>query len=93
MRAEFVEQADAAMGIAESDQIFAQQLDADRRAIRRGHLRREQRGELKAAEVLARGSAGGGLSEQVVFGLGEHYEVLAIIRVFAAALPHPVDRV
>ena len=38
MGAEFVDQADAPLAVAEGDQSFAHQLDLDRRAIRLGHL-------------------------------------------------------
>ena len=47
MRAEFVEQADAALAVAEGDQVLAEQADAHRRAVGLGDL----------AATAARGSS------------------------------------
>ena len=39
VRAEFVDQTDAALAVAERDEVLAEQLDAHRRAVRLGDLR------------------------------------------------------
>ena len=43
MRAELLDQADAALGVAERHQVLAEQADAHRRAVRFGDLARQQR--------------------------------------------------
>src|SRR5262245_38676646 len=67
MRAELVEQADAALGVAECDERLAQQLHAHRRAIRLGQLPAMPRRYPIAAEKIAHQGTGAGLRERVVF--------------------------
>ena len=43
MRAEFVDQTDAALSVSERDESLAEQLDAHRRTIRLGQLTTVQR--------------------------------------------------
>src|SRR5205823_4247170 len=43
MRAELLQQTDAAIAIAEGDEVLAQQLDPHRRAVGLGQLARQQR--------------------------------------------------
>jgi len=57
MRAELLDQADAALGVAERDQVLAEQAGARRRAVGFGDLAREQRGDpIPAHGVAHRGA-------------------------------------
>ena len=58
MRAVRVDDADASVGVAEGDEVFAEDAHADRHAVRAGQLLDEQRGQPEAAEQLAHRRAG-----------------------------------
>src|SRR5690349_12039870 len=53
MRAELVHQADAALAVAETNQVFSHQFHPNRRAIRFGNLRNEQEWRPVAPQQLA----------------------------------------
>ncbi len=53
MRAVFAEQADSALGIAERDQIFAQETHPNRRTVRRWNLLGQQRWDPISPHQLA----------------------------------------
>src|SRR5215469_12351478 len=57
MRAISVDKADPAIGVAESDQILAEQAQAHRRTVLLGQFDRQAGGLPIAAEELARGGA------------------------------------
>ena len=67
MRAEFLDQADAAVGVAERHQVLAEQADARRRAIGFGDLAREQRGNPVHAHRIAHRGALSHPGDEFVF--------------------------
>jgi len=68
MRALRLDQADPAAGVAERDQLLAQHLDADRRAVGLGQLARQRDRLPEAPEIFAHRGAGAGPGEQLVVG-------------------------
>jgi hypothetical protein len=64
MRAELVDQADAALRVAERDQLLAEDLHPHRRAVGLGHFAGEQHRHPVAAHQLAHGGAGAGAHQQ-----------------------------
>ena len=77
---QFFQQADASVGVAESDQLLAQELDADRLAVGLGQLPREQGGHPVAAHQLAHGSPGADLGQRNVISLRNHGGVTSCLR-------------
>ncbi len=69
MRAALVEQADAAVGVAEQHQVLAQEPHAHRRRVRLGDLMGERRRNPIAAHQFAHRRAGADAGEQFVFFL------------------------
>ncbi len=53
MRAELVDEADPALAVAKADELFAEELHANRRAIGLGQLARQQRRDPVAPQHLA----------------------------------------
>ena len=53
MRAELLDQADAALGVAERQQVLAEQADARRRAVGFGDFAREESGDPVHAHRIA----------------------------------------
>src|SRR5216684_2442868 len=72
MRAEFVEEADAPLSIAERDEVFAQELDPYRRAIRLGDLARETGRDPIAPQRRAHCGARPDPGQQLVFLAWQH---------------------
>jgi hypothetical protein len=72
VRTVFVEQADAALGVAEGDEVFAEQTDANRRAIGLGDLARQQRRHPIAAHRIAHRGARSNPGDQLVFFARQH---------------------
>jgi hypothetical protein len=72
VRAELIDQAHPALGIAESDQVLAQNAQPDRRAIGRRNLACQQRRQPIAAEIIAGGRASCRPNQQLVFFTREH---------------------
>ena len=57
VRAEFVEQADAALAVAEGDEVLAEQANAGRGAVGLGDFAGEQGGDPVAAQGVSHGGA------------------------------------
>ena len=72
MRAEFLEQSDLSVGGPEGDEILTQELDADRRAIRRGQLPGQQRRHPIAAHGLAHRGPGADPGQTLVILFRKH---------------------
>jgi len=72
MGAEFFDESEPALGVAERDQLFRQELDSHRRTIGLGKLAGEQRRYPVAAEKLAHGRSGTGLGKIIVLFLDQH---------------------
>jgi hypothetical protein len=53
MRAELVDESDPALTVAKPDELFAEELNAGRRAIRLGQFARQQRRDPVAPHYLA----------------------------------------
>ena len=66
MRTELVEEPDAALGVAERDEVFAEELDAHGRTVRLGQLPREQRGDPVPTHRVAHRRAGTNLRQELV---------------------------
>ena len=66
MRAEFVEETDAALRVAERDEVFAEELDADGRTVGLGQFPREQRGHPVSAHGVAHRRAGTDAGQELV---------------------------
>src|SRR3972149_4343450 len=66
VRAGLRDEADAAVRVAEGDEILAQDADADGRAVRRRQLGRQEQRQPEAAEERAHGRAGAGAGEKLV---------------------------
>ena len=66
MRAVVVRGSRLAVGVAERDQVFAEQPEAEGIAVRRRQLGRQQRGQPEAAEQLAHRRAGPGARQELV---------------------------
>src|SRR6516165_6098898 len=68
MRAEFIDEADAALAVAKTNEAFAEQPDTHRRAVGLGQFAREKRRDpVSAQHVTHRGSGPGPRHELVVF--------------------------
>ena len=67
MRAVFVEHADAALAVAEHDEILAEQAHLDRRAVGLGHFLRQAGRDPVAAHDLAHRRVAFDAAQQVVF--------------------------
>src|SRR5581483_10778931 len=65
-------QADAALGVAEGDELLAHQLDAHRRPIGFSDLARQAGGAPVAPHRIAHRRSGAGACDQLVFFLREH---------------------
>ena len=72
MRAARIEKPYPPFGVAEGDQVLAQDLDADGRAIGLRQLLRQQHGHPEAAEEIAHRRARPGPREQLVVIGAEH---------------------
>ena len=72
VRAVVLEQADLAVGIAEGDELFAEQHDAARVAVRLRQLAREQAWQPVLAHQLAHRRAGADATQQLVFFATQH---------------------
>ena len=72
MRAEFVDQAEPALAVAQCEQPLGEQLHPHRRAFGLGQLLGQQRGQPVAAEQGAAGRAGAGVGEQIVLLFAQH---------------------
>jgi hypothetical protein len=70
--AELVDQAVAAIGVAEGEQALGHELDADRRAVVLRQLPGEQRRHPVLAEQVAHRRGGAGLGEKIVDILAQH---------------------
>ena len=67
MRAELLDQADAALGVAERHEVLAEQADAGGRAVGLGDLAREQRGDPVHAHRIAHRRALADPGDEFVF--------------------------
>src|SRR5437764_3718840 len=76
MRAEFVDQADPAVAVAERDEILAEQLDADLRTVRLGDIRRQASGVPIPPHRLAHRRPGSDAGDQFVFLRWQHRRFL-----------------
>ena len=72
MGAKLVDQAVAALGIAEGDQALGEELDPHRRAIVFRQFLGKQRRQPIAAEQLAHCGPGAGLGQKLVLFFSEH---------------------
>jgi hypothetical protein len=72
MRAELVDQAIAALAVAEGDETLGQQLDAYRSAVVLGQFLRQQRRHPVAAEQVAHRRARPCLGQEVVLFFSQH---------------------
>ena len=70
--AEFLQQAVAAVAVAEGDHLFAEQLDPHRRAVVLRQFGGQHRRQPVLPEQLSHGGAGVGLGQQVVHFLAKH---------------------
>ena len=70
MQAVFVEHAEPALGVAEDDEVFAQQPGAHRRAVGLGHLLRQAGRQPVPAHELAHRRAAFDAAEKIVLLLG-----------------------
>ena len=73
VRAIFVEHADAAFGVAENDEVLAEQTDLDRRAVRMRHFLGQAGGDPVPAHDLAHRRVALDAAQQVVF-LWRHHD-------------------
>ena len=78
MRAEFLDQADAALGVAERDEVLAEQADAHRRAVGLGDLARKQRGDPVAAHRVAHRRARADAGDEFVLLARQHGAFLLV---------------
>src|SRR5947209_5045430 len=76
MRAEFVDQTDPAVAVAERDEILAEQFDADRRTVRLGDLRRQAGGDPISPHRLAHRRPSADAGDQFVFLRWQHRRFL-----------------
>src|SRR2546423_13289276 len=76
MRAEFVDQTDPAVAVAERDEILAEQSDAGRRTVRLGDLRRQAGGGPKTPHRPAHPRPGADAGDQFVFLRWQHRRFL-----------------
>src|SRR6185436_3172108 len=76
MRAELVDEPDAALGVAESHQRLAEKLHPHRRAIGLGQLPGVEGWYPVPSEKVAHDRAGTGLRQGVVLFLGDHRQLL-----------------
>ena len=72
MRAEFVDEAELALAVAEGEQPLGEDLHSDRRTIVLGQFLAEQDRQPVAAEQIARRGSRAGLTEQIILGFGQH---------------------
>ena len=72
MRASLPKNADTVIGIAKCDEVFAQEAQADRIAIRSRQLFRDQGRNPKAAKQLARRRAGPDTGQRIVVFQTQH---------------------
>jgi hypothetical protein len=72
MGAEGIEEADAAGGIADGDELLAEDVDADGSAVGAGELLGEGDGQPEAAEHLAHWRAGVGIRYQFIVFFRKH---------------------
>ncbi len=72
VRTEFVEQPDAAVAVAEGDEVLAEQADADRRAVGLGDLPRQTGGDPIPPHRIAHRGAGADAGDQFVFLRWQH---------------------
>src|ERR1044071_6351888 len=72
VRAEFVDKADPAVAVAERDEVLAEQLDPDRRAVGLGNLRRHAGGDPISPHRLAHRRPGADAGDQFVFLWWQH---------------------
>ena len=77
MRAERLDDADAAVGIAEGHQVLAQELDPNRRTIGFGEFLWQQGWQPEAAQQLAHSRSRTALGQEFVV-LGAQHDVLPI---------------
>jgi hypothetical protein len=75
MGTEFVDQADAALGIAERDQALAHQFDPHRRTVRFRDFRRQQERRPITAQQLAHQRARADTAELIVLFTRHHGDV------------------
>ena len=86
--AEFLQEADASLGVAESDQLLAQQLEAHGVAVRFRQFPGQQGGHPVAAHQVAHSGAGADAGQGDVVGLRNHsFACLLCWLGFRAALP------
>ena len=78
MRAVVAEQADLALGVAEGDQILAEQLHTERGAVDR-HFFRQKRGKPVSAQCIAHGGSWPNPAHQLVLFSAQHGRVPAAI--------------
>src|SRR6185295_15273504 len=76
VRAAWLDQADAPVRVAERDQVLSHDLDADRRAVGRGHLARERDRQPVAPEVIAHRRTGAGADQDLVVFGAQHALIL-----------------
>ena len=90
--AQFLQQADASVGVAEGDQLLAQQLDANRLAVGFGQFPRQQSGHPVAAHQLAHGGTGADLGQRDVISLRNHGGVTSCLRLDMRRAGHAPQR-
>src|SRR5690349_293949 len=93
MGAEFADQADAAVGIAECDELLAQQLHTNRRAVALGDFFGQDRGHPVAPEEISEQRAVTGSSELIVLFLVQRHKSLLLPTVCCAPPTGGVQRV
>ena len=72
VRAEFIDQTDAALAVAERDEVLAEQFDAHRRAVRLGDLPRQAGRDPIPPHRIAHRRAGPDAGDQFVFLRWQH---------------------
>jgi len=72
MRAELVEESDAALRVTKGHQVFTQELDTHGRTIGFRQLRREQRRDPVSAHGVAHRRAGTNACDEFVFLVCQH---------------------
>ena len=81
-----LDQPDAALRVAERDQLLAEHLDADRRAIELRELAAQRHRLPVAPEILAHRRTGGGTGQQLVVGRAQHRGLIAYMPPMRALL-------
>src|SRR5205085_8308544 len=79
VRAEFVDQADAAVAVAEGDEVFAEEAHPHRRAVGLGDLARQAGGNPIPPHRIAHRRPGSDAGDQLVFLRWQHRRFLLLL--------------